>query len=187
MLVAPFLGMPLPLIPIQILWINLVTDGVPGLALAVEKAEQGIMARKPVPSNEGILSRGLGVDILWVGSLMGIVSLGVGYWAFLTGVETTVWRTMVFTTLTMAQMGNALTIRATHDSLWAIGLFSNRLMVVAVVVTFLLQMALIYLPFLQGIFSTVALTPSQLGISLIASLTVLVAAEAVKWVRRQRE
>ena len=187
MLVAPFLGMPLPLIPIQILWINLVTDGVPGLALAVEKAEQGIMARKPVPSNEGILSRGLGVDILWVGSLMGIVSLGVGYWAFLTGVETTVWRTMVFTTLTMAQMGNALTIRATHDSLWAIGLFSNRLMVVAVVVTFLLQMALIYLPFLQGIFSTVALTPSQLGISLIASLTVLVAAEAVKWVRRRRE
>ena len=187
MLVAPFLGMPLPLIPIQILWINLVTDGVPGLALAVEKAEHGIMARKPVPSNEGILSRGLGMDILWVGSLMGIVALGVGYWAFLTGVETTVWRTMVFTTLTMAQMGNALTIRATHDSLWAIGLFSNRLMVVAVVVTFLLQMALIYLPFLQGIFSTVALTPSQLGISLIASLTVLVAAEAVKWVRRRRE
>ena len=187
MLVAPFLGMPLPLIPIQILWINLVTDGVPGLALAVEKAEQGIMARKPVPQHEGILSRGLGVDILWVGSLMGIVALGVGYWAFLTGVETTVWRTMVFTTLTMAQMGNALTIRATHDSLWAIGLFSNRLMVVAVVVTFLLQMALLYVPFLQGIFRTVALTPSQLGISLIASLTVLVAAEAVKWLRRQRE
>ncbi len=187
MLVAPFIGMPLPLIPIQILWINLVTDGVPGLALAVEKGEHGIMARKPVPPNEGIFSRGLGRDILWVGILMGIVSLGVGYWAFLSGVETQVWRTMVFTTLTIAQMGNALAIRATHDSLWEIGLFSNRLMVVAVVVTFLLQMALLYVPFLQGIFNTVALTPSQLGISLAVSLTVLVAVEVVKWVRRRGE
>lgn len=187
MLAAPFLGMPLPLIPIQILWINLVTDGVPGLALSVEQGEHGIMERKPVPPNEGIFSRGLGVDILWVGILMGVVSLGVGYWAFLTGLDTQVWRTMVFTTLTIAQMGNALAIRATHDSLWEIGLFSNRLMVYAVVVTFLLQLALIYVPFLQGIFSTVALTPSQLAISLLVSLTVLVAVEAVKWLRRRRE
>jgi len=187
MVVAPFLGMPLPLLPIQILWINLVTDGVPGLALAVEKAEQGIMRRKPVLHNESILSRGLGVDILWVGILMGAVALGVGYWAFLAGLDLATWRTMVFTTLTMAQMGNALAIRATHDSLWQIGLFSNRLMVFAVVATFLLQLALIYVPFLQGIFRTVALTPSQLAISLLTSLTVLVAVEAVKWVRRRRE
>jgi len=187
MLVAPFLGMPLPLIPIQILWINLVTDGVPGLALAVEKAEHGIMARKPVPQNEGIFSRGLGTDILWVGILMGIVSLGVGYWAFLTGLDTATWRTMVFTTLTIAQMGNALAIRATHDSLWEIGLFSNRLMVIAVTTTFLLQMALIYVPFLQGVFSTVALTGGQLAISLVVSLTVLVAVEFVKWLRRRNE
>ena len=187
MLVAPFLGMPLPLIPIQILWINLVTDGVPGLALAVEKAEHGIMEREPVPPNEGIFSRGLGIDILWVGMLMGIVSLGVGYWAFLSGLDMTTWRTMVFTTLTIAQMGNALAIRATHDSLWEIGLFSNRLMVIAVITTFMLQLALIYVPFLQGIFSTVALTGTQLGISLVVSLTVLAAVEAVKWFRRQRE
>lgn len=187
MLVAPFLGMPLPLLPIQILWINLVTDGVPGLALAVEKAEQGIMRRKPVPHDEGILSRGLGIDILWVGILMGLVSLGVGYWAFLAGLDLATWRTMVFTTLTMAQMGNALAIRATHDSLWQIGLFSNRLMVYAVFVTFLLQLALIYMPFFQGIFRTVALTPGQLGLSLLVSLTVLIAVEAVKWVRRRRE
>ncbi len=185
MLVAPFLGMPLPLIPIQILWINLVTDGVPGLALAVEKAEHGIMERKPVPPNEGIFSRGLGVDILWVGILMGIVSLSVGYWAFQAGLDTATWRTMVFTTLTIAQMGNALAIRATHDSLWEIGLFSNRLMVGAVVTTFLLQMALLYVPFLQGIFRTVPLTGTQLGISLVVSLTVLIAVEAVKWIRRR--
>lgn len=187
MLVAPFLGMPLPLVPIQILWINLVTDGVPGLALAVEKAEHGIMDRKPVPPNEGIFSRGLGLDILWVGILMGVVSLGVGYWEFLRGLDTNTWRTMVFTTLTIAQMGNALAIRATHDSLWEIGLFSNRLMVIAVVTTFLLQMALIYVPFLQGIFDTVPLTGFQLAVSLVVSMTVLVAVEGVKWVRRQRE
>ncbi|MCB0106148.1 MAG: cation-translocating P-type ATPase, partial [Caldilineaceae bacterium] len=187
MLVAPFIGMPLPLIPIQILWINLVTDGVPGLALAVEKAEHGIMERKPVPPNEGIFSRGLGMDILWVGILMGIVSLGVGWWGYQMGYDTTVWRTMVFTTLTIAQMGNALAIRATHDSLWEIGLFSNRLMVVAVVVTFLLQLALVYVPFLQSIFDTVALTGIQLAVSLVVSLTVLIAVELVKWLRRRRE
>ena len=187
MLVVPFLGMPLPLIPIQILWINLVTDGVPGLALAVEKAEHGIMERKPVPPNEGIFSRGLGLDILWVGIFMGIVSLGVGYWAFLTGAETETWRTMVFTTLTIAQMGNALAIRATHDSLWEIGIFSNRLMVYAVIVTFLLQMGLLYVPFLQDIFNTVPLTGPQLAISLVVSLSVLVAVETVKWIRRRGE
>lgn len=187
MLVAPFLGMPLPLIPIQILWINLVTDGVPGLALAVEKAEHGIMERKPVPPNEGIFSRGLGMDILWVGVLMGIVSLGVGWWGFQMGYDMATWRTMVFTTLTIAQMGNALAIRATHDSLWEIGIFSNRLMVWAVLVTFLLQLALVYVPFLQNIFDTVALNAMQLSVSLVVSLTVLVAVELVKWLRRRGE
>jgi Ca2+-transporting ATPase len=105
MLLAPFLGMPLPLLPLQILWINLVTDGLPGLALTVEPAERGTMRRSPYHPQENIFRRGMGRDILWIGLLMGLVSLGMGYWAWTTGHST--WQTMVFTTLTLSQMGNA--------------------------------------------------------------------------------
>lgn len=184
MLVAPFLGMPLPLIPIQILWINLVTDGLPGLALAVEQSERGTMKRDPIHPDEGIFSRGLGVQIIWVGVLMGIVSLAVGYWGYLSGRDMTTWRTMVFTTLTLAQMGNALAIRSNTDLLATIGLFSNKLMVLAVALTFVLQMALIYVPFLQNIFSTTALSALDLGVSLVVSLSVFGAVELAKWLRR---
>ncbi|MCB0087415.1 MAG: HAD-IC family P-type ATPase, partial [Caldilineaceae bacterium] len=184
MLAAPFVGMPLPLIPIQILWVNLVTDGLPGLALAVEQSERGAMEREPIHPDEGIFSRGLGRQIIWVGVLMGIVSLAVGYWGFISGRDMATWRTMVFTTLTLAQMGNALAIRSNRDLLATIGLFSNKLMVLAVSLTFALQLALIYVPFLQNIFSTTALSPLELGVSLVVSLSVFGAVELGKWLRR---
>lgn len=184
MLVGPLLGMPLPLIPIQILWINLVTDGVPGLALAVEKSERGIMDRPPINPKESIFARGLARQIIWVGLLMGVISLGVGYWGYITGHDAATWRTMVFTTLTLAQMGNALAIRSNNDSLFRIGLFSNPIMVAAVAVTFALQMALIYVPFLQGIFRTAPLPPLELAISLIVSLSVFAAVEISKIFKR---
>ena len=158
MLIGPLLGMPIPLVPIQILWINLVTDGLPGLALAVEKSESGVMARDPISPKEGVFARGLGRQILYTGLLIGIVSLAVGYWGFIGERDQATWRTMLFTTLTLAQMGNALAIRSNRDSLFKIGLFSNRLMVIAVAITFALQMALIYVPFLHGIFDTTTLS-----------------------------
>ncbi len=187
MLVAPFLGMPLPLIPLQILWINLVTDGLPGLALAIEESERGIMKRPPFRPTESIFSRGMGQQILWIGILMGLVSLLMGrlYWSPGAPAHGT-WQTMLFTTLTLAQMGNALAIRSNIDSLFTIGIFSNRLMVVSVLLTFVLQMALIYVPFLQDIFRTVALSPLELALSLVASSVVFIAVEMEKWVRRQR-
>jgi len=186
MLAAPFLGMPLPLVPIQILWINLVTDGLPGLALAVEDTEKGTMQRDPIPPNENIFARGLGVQIIWVGILMGIVSLAVGYWGFLGGRDEAVWRSMVFTTLTIAQMGNALAIRSHRESLFQQGLFSNPLMVGAVALTFVLQMLLLYVPFLQGIFDTTALSGMELAVSLVVSVTVFIGVEIDKWIRRRR-
>jgi Ca2+-transporting ATPase len=79
MLLAPFIGMPMPLTSLQILWVNLVTDGLPGLALAVEPAERKVMQRPPYPPNENIFGRGMARDILWIGLLMGLVSLGVGF------------------------------------------------------------------------------------------------------------
>lgn len=194
MLIGPLLGMPLPLLPLQILWINLVTDGLPGLALSVEPAERGIMKRRPFHPNESVFSRGIGRQILWVGILMGMVSLGVGFFNWVNlgrpmsdGENGSAWQTMIFTTLTLAQMGNALAIRSNRDSLFQIGLFSNRPMVVAVASTFLLQMAVVYWEPLQGFFSTVSLTAEQLGISLLLSTAVFWAIEIEKWFIRRRD
>ena len=186
MLIGPFLGMPLPLLPLQILWINLVTDGLPGLALAVEDGERGIMKRSPFHPKESIFSRGMGTQIIWIGFLMGLVSLGIGYFYWLRDPNGP-WQTMVFTTLTLAQMGNALATRSNIDSIFKIGLFSNRLMVVAVLVTFLLQMALIYVPFLQDFFNTEALPPTDLLIALATSLIVFVAVEISKQFKKRSE
>jgi len=179
MLLAPLIGLPVPLLPLQVLWINLVTDGLPGLALGVEPAEPDVMQRHPHPPDESIFARGMWQYILWVGILMGLVSLAVQSWGY--GLHSTTWQTMVFTTLCLSQMGNALAIRSEKRSLLSIGLFSNPALVGAVLLTFALQVAVIYVPFLQSIFKTVALSPIELGISLAMSTVVLIAAEAVKF------
>jgi P-type Ca2+ transporter type 2C len=183
MILAPFLGMPLPLLPLQILWINLVTDGLPGLALGVEKAERDTMRRPPYPPNENIFARGIGRDIIWVGLLMGFVSLGVGYWYWLA--DSPLWQTMVFTTLTMSEMGYVMAIRSNRDSLLAIGPFSNRSLVGAVLLTTLLQLLVIYLPFAQRIFNIQALPLTDLMVSLILSTSLFWAVEFQKWFLRR--
>jgi Ca2+-transporting ATPase len=185
MLLAPFLGMPLPLLPLQILWINLVTDGLPGLALGVEPAERGTMRRAPYHPNENIFGRGMGWHILWVGLLMGLVSLGLGFWAWSTGQQD--WQTMVFTTLTLSQMGNALAIRSGRDSFFRTGLLSNKALIGAVLLTFVLQLAVVYVPFMQELFKTMALSPVNLAISLVLSTVVFWGIELEKWFLRRRE
>lgn len=184
MLLAPFLGMPLPLLPLQILWVNLVTDGLPGLALAVEPAERLTMRRPPYDPQENLFGRGLGVYVLWVGLLMGLVSLGLGFWAWGTGRDN--WQTMVFTTLTLSQMGNVLALRSNRESLFTLGLLSNKPLLGAVALTFGLQMAVVYVPFLQDLFSTSALSPADLGISLLVSTIVFWAVELEKLLSRRR-
>ena len=185
MLIGPMLGMPLPLLPLQILWVNLITDGLPGLALAEEKGERGIMERSPFNPKESIFSRGLGSQIIWIGILLGIVSLGVGmiYWL---NDPNGPWQTMIFTTLVLAQMGNALATRSSRDSLFRIGLFSNRLMVGAVMLGFVLQLLLIYVPIFQTVFKTQPLSMQDLFICLIASAVVFVVLELSKLVKRRR-
>lgn len=130
---APFLGLPLPLLPIHILWINLVTDGLPGLALAVEPEERGIMQRLPRPPEESIFSQGMWQHILWVGLLMGGVSLFTQGWAYFTGSPH--WQSMVFTVLILSQMGQVLAIRSERESFFSQGLFSNKPLLGAVVLT----------------------------------------------------
>ncbi len=185
MVLGPLVGMPLPLLPLQILWVNLVTDGLPGLALAVEPAERNVMQRPPYRTDESILSRGIGVDIAWVGLLMGLVSLLLGWWHWrIAPAEEDIWRTMVFTVLTFSQMGNALAVRSYRDSLLRIGLFSNLPLLGAILLTAVAQMAVIYLPALQNIFSTAALTAGQLITCVLLSTVVFAAVELRKWLTR---
>jgi Ca2+-transporting ATPase len=183
MLLAPLLGMPLPLTAIQILWINLVTDGLPGLALSQEPPEEMIMERPPHSPDENILARGMGRQIVWIGALMGIVSLGIGYAAWMVGDE--YWPTMVFTTLTLSQMGNALAIRSQRDSLFKIGLLSNKPMLGAVVFTLVLQLIVTYWPPAQSLLGTQALPPLELALSLLVSTVVFWSIELSKWIARQ--
>lgn len=180
---APFLGLPIPLLPIHILWINLVTDGLPGLALAVEPEEKGIMRRLPRPPNESIFAHGMWQHILWVGLLMGAVSLFTQAWAIHNGNQH--WQTMVFTVLTLSQLGHVLAIRSEHESLLVQGLFSNLALILALAFTFLLQMAVIYVPWCNAIFRTEPLALEELGLCIVLSSLVFFAVEVEKWLYRQ--
>jgi Ca2+-transporting ATPase len=179
---APLAGLPIPLLPIHILWINLVTDGLPGLALANEPSEKGIMNLPPRKTNENIFAHGLGWHILWVGLLMGAVCIIIQAWAIYNNDPK--WQTYVFTILCFSQMGDVFAIRSRHTYLFQLGLFSNRALIGSIILTFVLQLALIYIPFLQDIFSTQALSLKELGMCIVASLVVFHAVELEKWVRK---
>jgi Ca2+-transporting ATPase len=184
MLFAPFLGMPLPLLPLQILWINLMTDGLPALALGLEPAERHTMRRPPYPPYESIFARGLGWSIIWVGLLMGLVSLGTGYWYWRS--DRASWQTMVFSIVTLSQLGNALAIRSDRDSIFAIGWLSNKPLLGAVVLTLGLQIAVIYNPFLQQLFTTTALSATDAIVCLALSSAIFWGVELEKWFVRHR-
>ena len=117
---APFLGLPIPLLPIQILWINLVTDGLPGLALAAEPAERGVMHRPPRPPKESVFAHGMWQHMVWVGLLIGGVSLFAQAWALADG--NAHWQTMVFTVLTLSQLAHVMAIRSERESLFRQGI-----------------------------------------------------------------
>jgi P-type Ca2+ transporter type 2C len=180
---APFLGLPIPLLPIHILWINLVTDGLPALALTAEPAERGIMRRPPRPMQESIFAHGMWQHMLWVGLLMAMLTLLTQAWALHSG--SAHWQTMVFTVLTISQLVHVMAIRSEKESLFAIGLFSNRPMTLTILVTFLLQMATIYVPALNPIFKTGSLDAGELGACLVISSVVLLAVEIEKWLVRR--
>jgi Ca2+-transporting ATPase len=181
-LLAPLMGMPIPLLPIHILWINLVTDGLPALALANEKAEADIMNRPPRPTNESLFSDSVGYHIMWVGLLMAGVTLSIQGWSLYRELEH--WQTMVFTVLSLSQLGHVLAVRSDRTFLYRQGIFSNLPLILAVVLTFFLQMAVVYLPFLNEIFKTEPLSWTELGICIGASVIVFHAVELEKFLKR---
>jgi P-type Ca2+ transporter type 2C len=181
---APLMGLPIPLLPIHILWVNLVTDGLPGLALSAEPAERGVMRRPPRPPGENMFAGGMWQHILAVGLLLAGLCLGVQAWALSTGHAH--WQTMVFTVLTFGQMAHVLAIRSESQSLWRLGLRSNMPLLGAVVLTFGLQLATIYVPVLNPIFKTQPLTAAELALCVAAAAVVWAAVEVEKAWRRMR-
>jgi Ca2+-transporting ATPase len=181
---APFLGFPIPLLPIQILWINLVTDGLPGLALAAEPAERDVMRLPPRPPQEGIFAHGLGLHVIWVGVLMAALTLLTEAWFFKAGAVH--WRTIVFTVLTFSQLAHVLAIRSERESLFTQGLLSNVPLATAVALTVGLQLAVIYVPTLNVVFATEPLSFGELAAAVAVSAVVFVAVEIEKWSKRRR-
>jgi Ca2+-transporting ATPase len=184
MFFSPLLGLPLPLTPLQILWMNLVTDGFPGLALTSEQPERNIMRQPPVRPNESVFARGLASYILRIGLLMALVTLAFALWA--SQVFPGEWKTMLFTLLIFMQSGHALAIRSETDSIFRMSFRSNPSVLLAVLVTILLQLAAIYWPPLQRLFGTEALTLVELLITTGISLCVFLWVETEKWIRRKR-
>jgi len=183
LVLAPFIGLPIPLIAIQILWVNLITDGLPGLALAVEPAEAQIMKKPPRPIHSSIFADGLWQHVIFVGLLIGAISLWTEAWGI--GRGNGHWQTMVFTVLSISQMGHVLAIRSERESLFKIGILSNRPLLLTVIFTLLLQLATIYVPFLNDLLKTQPLTGQELAVCLVISTSVFWAVELEKFLVRK--
>jgi P-type Ca2+ transporter type 2C len=179
-LLAPFFGLPIPLIPIQILWVNLVTDGLPGVALASEPAEPDVMKRAPLRPGQSVFADGVGVHIVWVGLLIGLLTIGTQAWAMHHEVER--WRTMAFTVLCFCQLSHVTAIRSAQP-FYRSQLFKNKPMVFALVFSLILQLAIIYMPVFNSIFRTQPLSVGELVSCFAVSGVVFVAVELEKLVR----
>ncbi|HBA55588.1 MAG TPA: ATPase, partial [Syntrophorhabdus aromaticivorans] len=181
---AQLVGLPVPLMPIHILWVNLVTDSLPALALAAEPAEGDVMRRPPRNPKESIFARGLGTQALWVGFFMAVIVLGVQFWAIkFAGSH---WQTMVFTVLCLTQLGNALAVRSERESLFKQGLLSNKALLGAVVLSGILQLATVYIPALNPIFKTQPLSILEFLLCIGVSSLIFFAVEIEKLIRRSR-
>ncbi|MDZ8185189.1 MAG: cation-translocating P-type ATPase [Nostoc sp. ChiSLP02] len=168
---APLIGLGgVPLTPLQILWMNLVTDGLPALALAVEPPEPDVMKRPPFSPRESIFARGLGSYMIRIGIIFAIITIALMWWAYqhthAQGYQGNPdsWKTMVFTTLCIAQMGHAIAIRSNNRLTIEMNPFSNIFVLAAVIVTTILQLMLVYVPPLRDFFGTHFLTLQELGV-----------------------
>ncbi|WP_243371746.1 cation-translocating P-type ATPase [Geotalea sp. SG265] len=178
---APFLGLPLPLLPIQILWLNLLCDSLPGLALAVEPVERGAMDRPPIDPASGVFAEGRGWFMVRYGLFIGILAIALQIYAMYVGHS---WQTMVFTFLIFSRMAMALAVRSRHQSLLQLGIFSNRQLVAAIVIVAVLHICVVWIPAMQPIFVTQPLDAKEMGLVLALSVAVLLVSELEKTIMR---
>ncbi|MFN8344005.1 MAG: cation-translocating P-type ATPase [Spirosomataceae bacterium] len=182
---APLIGLPIPLLPVHILWVNLVTDGLPALALAAEPAEKKSMHLPPRAPKESIFANRLGIHIIWVGILIGVLTVGTQWFEIKTGDKH--WQTIVFTVLCLSQLWHVMAIRSHKESLFTQGLLTNKPLLGAVLLTVALQMAVIYVPFLNNFFHTQPLTWQELSTAFGVSSVAFWAVEVEKIFKRRKK
>ena len=195
MFTALVMGLRVPLLAIQILWINLVTDGLPAIALGFEPSEPDVMKRKPRPPRESIFAHGVGFHILWVGLWIGVATLVGFVWTlhrhggelFDPSEEAlVVARTVAFTVLALSQVFEVSAIHGGEASFLRAPLRRNKLLWGAVILTAVLQMAVVYVPFAQTIFDTTALDATELIVAWLLAGSLFPAVEFEKYLRRRR-
>jgi Ca2+-transporting ATPase len=185
MLVGPLLGMPIPLLPLQILWLNLVTDGLPAMAFAVEPAEPGVMHRPPTPLGESLLGADRGRRIATRGTALAVLTLLPAF--LLWRADDEAWQTVLFTAIAFAELAGSFAMRSERLSLRRLGLFGNRALIGAVAVTLALQVLLVVVPFLRDIFGLEVLAPHHWLLVTAIAVAYPAAIEVEKWAaRRQR-
>lgn len=170
MFLVTLAGLPLPLLPIQILWVNLVTDGLPAMALGVDNADPDVMSRRPRSPKESIFAQGLGRMIISRGLYIGLgTPLVFVLSLLLTDGNLSIARTMAFCTLVFSQLFHVFDCKSERYSVFQVGFFSNSYLVLAVMCSVTMQLAVVYIPALQPVFKTVALTGYQWALILMVA------------------
>jgi len=183
---APILGLPIPLLPIHILWINLVTDGLPGLALVAEPAEKNIMSHPPRHPKENLFAGRMVPKILITGVIMAGAAVFLQWWTAALGYDLSTQRTSVFTLLCFIQLGNALSVRSMYDSIFSRDWLANKGMWGAILLTVLLQLSIVYIPGLHFIFKTSALNSEVMQMLLVLTLFAIFLIDALKIIFKPR-
>jgi Ca2+-transporting ATPase len=181
MLFAPLLDITVALLPLQLLWLNLLTDGLLGLGLGMEPAEKSVMKQPPRSPDARILSGATNLYIAIIGFLIGIIALGISFVYYdPNNLADNTWQTMIFTSIAFMQVGQALASRSSHTSLFKLGLRTNPLMLWMVILTIGLQLAAIYLPFLEDFFQVNPLALSELMVCVVCGMIIFIAIELRK-------
>jgi Ca2+-transporting ATPase len=183
---AIILGLGSPLTPIQILWLNLITDGPPALALGLEPAEKGVMNKPPRNPREGVFAGGVGVSILYQGAIIGVVSLAAYWLALSWGRSVEEAHTMAFLTMALSQLIHSFNARSFNLSLFRLGIGTNRTLVYAFFLSIVLQLVIVFVPFFRGIFETALLQLGDWAVVLGLSLIPLVVVEISKAIKGNR-
>jgi Ca2+-transporting ATPase len=187
MLLAPFFGIHVALQPLQLLWLNLMTDGLLGLGLGLERGETDSMQQPPRSLGAGLFGQGLAGHILWVGLVIGLIALSIGYLYYAPANPTnTTWQTMIFTTLAFLQIGHALASRSTYESVFTLSIFTNPLLASMVVLAGAVQLIVIYEPSLDQFFRVTPLSFVQLLLCMFFGTGALLAIEVEKAIFRRR-
>lgn len=187
MLLMPVIGPAVALLPLQLLWLNLLTDGLLGLGLGLEPAEKNAMRRPPRDPKAHFFSNGLGAHVLWVGALIGIIALAVGYFYFDPANPTDItWQTMLFTVLAFLQVGQALASRALCKTTFSLDFRANPTMWLMILAVFVFQIAVIYVPFLDRFFDIKPLSLGNLLLCMALSLLVYIPVKLEKVLRQAK-